>query len=288
MYTEERHDERTHMSTDRAWVEWGERDPYFAVITDPKFRSDKLDDKAREEFFQSGHNHVRYLLGMCRKQAGANYAPRRVLDFGCGVGRVTIPFAEQPGVELAVGIDVSPAMLEEARRNQALRGLQNVEFVLSDPTLSLVEGQYDLVHSFIVFQHIDVARGRELFAALLDKLAPGGVGALHVLYGKAYHPERFGQPPLISHLPGLVDPMVPSGLRGWLLGWVRRQRRRTQDASDAGSTANRDPEMQMNAYNLSEIAFLLRSAGVRNFHAELTDHGGELGAFIFFAKPAAG
>jgi 2-polyprenyl-3-methyl-5-hydroxy-6-metoxy-1,4-benzoquinol methylase len=87
------------MSTDNAWVQWGEKDPYFAVITDPKFRSDRLDDKARSEFFQSGHNHVRYLLDMCRKQAGAAFQPKRVLDFGCGVGRVTIPFAEQPGVD---------------------------------------------------------------------------------------------------------------------------------------------------------------------------------------------
>jgi hypothetical protein len=45
--------------------------------------------------------------------------------------------------------------------------------------------------------------------------------------------------------------------------------------------------MQMNAYNLSELAYMLQSVGVRSMHVEFTDHGGELGVFLFFRKPAA-
>ena len=45
-----------------------------------------------------------------------------------------------------------------------------------------------------------------------------------------------------------------------------------------------DPEMQMNAYHMNEVLFLIQRAGVRRFHAELTDHGGELGVIIFFQK----
>ena len=48
-----------------------------------------------------------------------------------------------------------------------------------------------------------------------------------------------------------------------------------------------DPEMQMNPYQLSELAFLLQSAGIPGFQAQFTDHGGELGVFLFFKKPAA-
>lgn len=277
------------MSTDQAWVKWGEKDPYFAVITHPKYRAGALDEAAKNDFFQSGQNHVRYLLGICRKQIEPDFKPRTVLDFGCGVGRVVLPFAAEAGVESAVGLDVSPAMLEEARRIQAQRGIANAEFLPSDGTLSAVEGRrFDFVHSFIVFQHIDVARGREFFARLLDLIEPGGLGAIQVLYGKAYHPDRFGQPPGISRIPSMVEPMMPSGLRGWLLKLVRRYRKPSPAEGDAvAPTANPsgDPEMQMNPYNLSELLFLLQRVGVKRFHAELTDHGGELGAFLFFQKP---
>ncbi len=43
--------------------------------------------------------------------------------------------------------------------------------------------------------------------------------------------------------------------------------------------------MQMNPYNLREILFCLQRFGVQRFYAEFTDHGGELGVFLFFQKP---
>ena len=47
-----------------------------------------------------------------------------------------------------------------------------------------------------------------------------------------------------------------------------------------------DPEMQMNPYNLGEILFSLQSLGVQRFYADFTNHGGELGVFLFFQKPS--
>lgn len=275
-------------------MKWGEQDPYFAVITNPKFRASAMDEKAKAEFFASGENHVRYVLGTCRKLAPA-FAPQSVLDFGCGVGRVLLPLAQVEGVARAVGVDISPAMLEEARRNQTAQGVTHARFLPSDLTLSQLNEPFDFVHSFIVFQHIDVPRGRQLFRRLVDLINPGGMGALHVLTGKAYHAERFGQPPAISQLPNLVQPVVPSGVRKPLLRFHRwwRQRSAAQPAADPSQPApaaqppGGDPEMQMNPYNLSELLFVLQSAGVKRLHIETTDHGGELGAFLFFQKPAA-
>ena len=43
--------------------------------------------------------------------------------------------------------------------------------------------------------------------------------------------------------------------------------------------------MQMNYYNLSELMFILQRAGVQQVHTEMTDHGGALGAFLYFQKP---
>jgi hypothetical protein len=47
---------------------------------------------------------------------------------------------------------------------------------------------------------------------------------------------------------------------------------------------NRDPEMQMNSYNMNALLFSIQSAGVSNLYVECTDHEGKLGVFLFFQK----
>lgn len=269
------------MSTDRAWMEWGERDPYFAVITMPEFRKGSLDETARERFFEMGERHARYVIDMARLHVSADFKPRRVLDFGCGVGRVLLPLAKH--AESAVGVDISPAMLEEAKLNAARWALPNVRLLQSDDSLSLVDGEFDLVHSAIVFQHIDVPRGRRLFQRLLELLAPGGIAAIQITYGKSKYADSFGVPPpepSALDLPAL-DPVQPKS-------WFARWRGRSVDASAerAVTPPGRDPEMQMNPYSLSELAFMMQGAGIQKFHASFTDHGGELGVFMFFQRPA--
>ena len=260
------------MSTDTEWVKWGQQDPYFAVITEDRFRAGKLNDDAKQAFFDTGRWHAGYVLDTCRRLIDPAFEPARALDFGCGVGRVAVPLAER--VASVVGVDVSPDMLAEARRNCDLHGLANVELLPSDDTLSAVTGSFDLVHSCITFQHIDVPRGRRLFARLIELLADGGIGAIQITYAKAYHPDSHGQPPAPPPPPApttKIEGRAPALIRA-VLG--------ERPAPPA------DPEMLMNPYNLSELAFMLQTAGVASFSVEFTDHGGELGVFLFFKKPA--
>ena len=46
---------------------------------------------------------------------------KRVLDIGCGVGRVTVPVAKQGAY--VVGVDISGAMLDICRKNPVLDGI---------------------------------------------------------------------------------------------------------------------------------------------------------------------
>lgn len=259
------------MNTDAEWEKWGRRDPYFGVITWDMFRANKLDEHALAAFFDSGRMHVDYVLRTCRACFDPAFSPRRVLDFGCGVGRLLIPFAGAS--QQVVGVDVSPSMLAEARRNCDSRGIGNVSLVGSDDGLTQVEGTFDLVHSAIVLQHIPVSRGRAIFQRLLDLMAPTGMAALHLTYGKAYHAQTFGQPPAV-----VLPPPAPSRS-------LKRLFRQVASVSQAQQLPERDPVMLMNAYNLSEIAFIIQSAGIAQVHCEFTDHGGELGVFLFFRRP---
>lgn len=285
------------MSTDLEWEKWGRQDPYFGVITNPKFRKGEMTAKAKEDFFFSGRSHVGRVMGACRKYIDPEFEPQRVLDFGCGVGRLVLPFAAS--AREVVGVDISDAMLIEARRNCVERGVTNAIFVKSDDTLSEVEGVFDLVHTAIVLQHIDAARGMNLVAHLLARIAPGGLGAIQLTYGKAYHAATLGALPPIEP-PRAPAPMVVAAAKStpWIRKLFGRPPNDTQStlaplSQEAGvndqTTADvpdKDPEMQMNPYNLNSLFFLMQTAGVTNFHTEFTDHGGELGVFLYFRKNA--
>jgi tRNA (cmo5U34)-methyltransferase len=101
-------------------------------------------------------------------------APRRVLDLGCGDGRLSeLVLAARPGVEEIVAVDCSPPMLELARERFA-----------SEPRVKVVEGDLretiarwgraDLVLSGFAIHHLEDERKQDLFAEAARLLGPGG------------------------------------------------------------------------------------------------------------------
>jgi SAM-dependent methyltransferase len=246
-------------STDRAWKSYGTDDPYYGVLSDERFRRGRMDDEARRAFFTSGEQHVDAILGILRTELGADGAPARALDFGCGVGRLAIPLAARCGQ--VVGVDVSEAMLAEAERNAVEAGAANVAFLPSDDSLSRVDGTFDLLHSHIVFQHIPPARGVRIFAAMLERLRPGGFGAVHFTYGKELPPVRRLGYAVRRHVP--LANRAANLLRG-------------RPASAAF--------MQMNDYDLNRLFGILHDHGCGRVAVRLTDHGGFRGAVLFFQK----
>jgi len=248
------------MSTDREWEKWGRKDPYFGVITQDKFRGHNLTDETKREFFESGRNQIHHVLGVCRHHFDRDFTPTRVLDFGCGTGRLVIPFAEI--AEEVVGVDVSPSMLREAGSNCQAHSIENVRLLQSDDQLSTLVGQFDLIHSSIVFQHIPVKRGRRIFTRLLDRTAPGGICAVQFTYAKTKYAASYGTP------------------RGPFSRIVRETKKGLHFLMDSGRSG-RDPEMQMNLYRVNDVLFLAQSAGIGNVHLEFSDHRGVLAFFLY-------
>jgi SAM-dependent methyltransferase len=246
------------MSTDAAWEEWGQRDPYYGVITDPQFRRSALNEHSKRAFFESGAAHAHHVLTVIRNHINPQFAPRRILDFGCGVGRVLVPFAAV--AEEVVGVDVSQSMLEEAQRNCDERHVRNARLLSSGDDLSTLPGAFDLIHSCIVFQHIPVERGRAILSRLLRRLSTAGVAAIHVTYSKSRFAATHGAAPA-----GTESPPRPSELP---------------------TPGTSDPEIQMNSYNMNEILFTIQRQGAQRLYAEFSDHGGELGVFLFFSAAA--
>jgi SAM-dependent methyltransferase len=238
--------------TDRDWNALAEIDPYWAVLTHDEFRGAVATDRDRlNAFLESGREHVDRIWGAIETAHGGPFSPGRALDFGCGVGRVAIPLAARCGS--VVGVDVADSMLARARELADRLGARNVQFVREDDDLALVGGTFDLVHSYIVFQHIAPKRGLRLLRVLASRLDDNGVGVLHVLY---YNPD-----------------MASTGARLVKTAWRTLKRPFRQR-----------PQMQMNAYPLGEVLRIIHEAGSGPIQMLPTDHGGCLGAILCFRR----
>jgi SAM-dependent methyltransferase len=167
-------------NNDKVWKYYGEHDPYFGVATVDAFLSGNIDDDARSGFFTSGRDYVDRVWEEIGKRFGEGFRPRRAVDFGCGVGRLVVPLAERCGE--VVGVDISEGMLAEAARNCAAFGVGNAKFILSDDELTRLDGTFDLIHSFIVFQHIRPETGERIFRKMVGMLADGGIGVVQFSY----------------------------------------------------------------------------------------------------------
>lgn len=236
------------LSTDKAWEKWGQTDPYYGVLSADAFRKEKLNAENKKAFFESGEEHIRFIIDVINRHIDPAFAPSRCLDFGCGLGRLVMPLAKR--YKYVVGIDVSDAMLAGAKQNCLVNEINNVDFYKSDDDLSAVTGKFDLVHSCLVFQHIPVKRGKHILKKLLELLNDQGVAVVQIIfYRDASFLKKFScwLQKLMPFFANIVN--------------IFRGRKFLQ------------PPVQMNSYDLTEITKLLKENRVNNFFAIPTVDG---------------
>ncbi len=97
----------------------------------------------------------------------------RVLDLGCGDGRLlALVRSSRPGSS-GVALDFSATMLAGARERFA--GVDDVEVVEHDMASPLPElGRFDAVVSSFAIHHLSDGRKREIYGEAFDRLVPGG------------------------------------------------------------------------------------------------------------------
>ncbi|MDX1516535.1 MAG: class I SAM-dependent methyltransferase [Woeseiaceae bacterium] len=232
------------MSTDRDWEEWGAADPYFGVLSEDRYRRSDLTDTDRAEFFRTGEQHVDFVLATIRRVFDSEFAPARVLDFGCGVGRLLVAFGQRGAA--VTGVDVSQSMLDEARANCAAMGVDDVTLLPSDDALSSVTDPFELVHSCLVLQHIPWRRGRLLISKLLARVDTGGFAAVQFYYR--------------CNAPRLERALVRLRYSSRAVNAVRNLLR--------GSPMS-EPPMQLHVYDLPHILRELRRQGFTDVHQHL-------------------
>lgn len=237
---------------ERDWGFCGEIDPYYGVLSAERFRTRNLTAEIRNDFFQSGQEYVARLIEKINSHIDGSFRPSCVLDFGCGVGRLVIPFAKIS--QQVTGIDISDGMLAEARANCNVAQLSNVSFAKS---LDEVNGSFDLVHSYIVLQHIPPAIGVRLIEKLLAKVASNGIVALHLTYLSEGSRLRRSVAKLRSK----------SKLLHRSLNLLQHR-------------AVRESLLQMNEYDLNRVMGACQANGFSEMHVLFTRHGNSSGVML--------
>jgi SAM-dependent methyltransferase len=251
--------------SDETWEYYGKNDPYFGVLTADEFRKGDLTEAAKKQFFETGERYVDATWKTLGEFFGPAFHPKRGMDFGCGVGRLVIPFARR--CDAMVGVDVSASMLETARANAQECAATNVSFVQGDDALSRVTGSFDFIHSFIVFQHIPPERGVAIFRRQIELLDADGVGALHFTYA-------FG-----STMPPLRRLVIAAQNRIPLVN---------ASSNVLRGRPRGEPAMQMNEYNVNQLLKILQESGCHDVHLRFSETSvrghGFYGVTLFFRK----
>ena len=126
-------------ASEPVWESFAQDAPYWYV--------DMAHDGDMDRFWREGRRTAHHLLEHARPHLQGT---RRVVEIGCGVGRVLLPLAEH--FDRAVGVDVAPTMRRLARKHAEERDLP-VRVV--EPSADWDGAGTDLVVSHITFRHID-------------------------------------------------------------------------------------------------------------------------------------
>lgn len=157
---------------ENTWSQLGQEDAHWSVITNEKFRKESINEHL-DDFFAMGENDVAR-VDVALNRAGTSLSDiNSAIDFGCGVGRLSIPLAKR--CHHVLGVDISSTHLREARTNIQREEIDNLDLALVGSVDAIRElPEADLVFSLIVLQHNSPPVMLEILKALCSRVKGGG------------------------------------------------------------------------------------------------------------------
>lgn len=160
------------------WDSFGKKDPLWAILTDSKKKNGKWDIN---EFYMTGVKEISSVMEYIDK-TGVKIKKDKVLDFGCGIGRLSQAFTEY--FDQVVGVDIAQSMIDTAnlynKHKEKCKYFTNVQ---SD--LKMFDNEsFSFIYSNIVLQHIKPEYSKIYIKEFIRLLVPNGVLVFQVPYKK--------------------------------------------------------------------------------------------------------
>lgn len=153
----------------RHWDRLGADDPLWAVYVAPGTRGGRWDVEA---FLRTGRVEVDAVLADLAAD-GLTHGTGSVLDFGCGVGRLSNALARH--FDRVIAIDVAPSMLERARELDRSGGRIDFRHNPHPDLRDVPDAEVDVAYSSLVLQHLPRAAAQRYLSELVRVTRPGGL-----------------------------------------------------------------------------------------------------------------
>lgn len=176
---------RLHHRIREAWTALGNDRPHHSVLTTPEYLPQNL-DKHITEFWQTGRREAAMLDAILARHGCRELRSKTCVEYGCGIGRLTLPLATR--FDRVHAYDISANHLALARDRTQKHGINNVIFHLCNDLSHLEQfDNCDVLYSRIVLQHNPPPIIAELLGTFLRSLSPGGIAVFQLpTYGANY------------------------------------------------------------------------------------------------------
>lgn len=146
-----------------------------------------------EDFFESGESDVAEFVDPVLREFDFKAQDKRVLEIGCGVGRMTFALAKRFGS--VIGVDISEEMIQRAKFLQSKLRAVNIDFEAGSgkDLAQFPDASIDFCFSYIVLQHIpDVSIVLNYIREIGRVLKDGGIFKVQVNgYGRVKLPAGY-------------------------------------------------------------------------------------------------
>jgi 2-polyprenyl-3-methyl-5-hydroxy-6-metoxy-1,4-benzoquinol methylase len=132
------------------WTDLGKKRPHHSVLTNKLFLPENIQGNLYA-FWESGHGDVATIRDILQRHNFGLLEEKTCVEYGCGVGRNTLPLAKL--FRRVHAYDISSEHISLARQYAEESNITNIDFHLCTDSLISPLNECDFFYSIIVFQH---------------------------------------------------------------------------------------------------------------------------------------
>jgi SAM-dependent methyltransferase len=161
----------------KTWEYLGTEKAYWSVLSTDTFLPDRLHESIAS-FWASGHAEVAQAIHVLSQFGCGQFEQKVCVEYGCGVGRLTVNLAKI--FKVVHAYDISRTHLAYAKARASEVGADNIEFHETANDFRLAIEPCDFFYSVIVLQHNPPPVILTLIRNALEALKPGGIALFQV------------------------------------------------------------------------------------------------------------